>query len=83
MTHQEAGRIGGNVTNARYGLREIRCPIDGSLCEKKTCFHAENGAKGGKKGIRVMMAKHSAEQRRAWARRGGRPRKERDVSSGS
>jgi len=76
MTKSEAGAIGGAVTAARYGTETLRCPLDGSLCEKKTCFHAENGSKGGVKGIRVMMAKYSPEERRSWAKKGGRPRRQ-------
>jgi len=75
MTHAEAvqrGQHGGLVTSARYGTKEIRCPVDGSLCEKKTCFTVERARKAGRKGIRVMQAKYSVEQRRAWAKLGGR-----------
>ena len=76
MNCKEAGSIGGKVTQARYGVEDIRCPVDGTLCEKRTTFHEDNGRKGGLKGIRVMQARYSEEQRREWCRRGGRPRNE-------
>lgn len=46
MTKAEAGAIGGKVTAARYGTETITCPIDGRICEHRTCFteeRAENG----------------------------------------
>ncbi len=75
MTKAEAGSIGGKVTVARYGTETITCPLDGCICEKRTCFTANRAAKAGRKGIKVLQAKYSKEQRREWSRKGGRPRK--------
>jgi len=65
---------GGRVTTARYGIEDLRCPLDGTLCAKRSCFHTENGRKGGLKGMRTFQARFSREQRVAWAKLGGRPR---------
>jgi hypothetical protein len=73
MTKAESGRLGGMETLIKYGPQ--RCPHCGHLAEKSE-FHASNGRKGGLKGSRTLQLRYSREQRQAWSKLGGRPRRE-------
>lgn len=72
MTKREAGKLGGIATSVKFGIQ--RCEHCGQLLPPNE-HHKEIGSKGGKKGAEVLKRKYSSEQRSAWAKMGGRPRK--------
>lgn len=73
MTKKEAGHLGGIATSIKFGIE--RCEHCHQLLPPNE-HHKRIGAKGGVKGAAVLQRKYSAEQRREWARLGGRPKKE-------
>ena len=72
MTPKEAGHLGGIATSVKFGIE--RCNHCGQLLPPNEHFK-EIGALGGIKGIAVLHRKYTPEQRRQWAKKGGRPKK--------
>jgi len=71
MTRKEAGHLGGISTSCKFGI--VRCEHCGQLLPANEHFKAI-GSKGGIKGAEVLKRKYSAEQRKEWAKKGGRPK---------
>lgn len=72
MTNKERAQKGGQALKAKYGF--VRC--DCGFLHRTSDFYAKNGANGGKKTVEIYGAEHMKEI----GKRGGRPRKEKDVS---